>query len=88
VQPIVNGIKQSFVAQLIKLDMGGLMSQKVIKTIHEAIHVLDLLSNNHYCKQTPIKLAYSRQHMAYKTTYLIKTYSIPPALVLNHDQIN
>ncbi len=81
VQPIFKGIIQSNVLQLIRPRRGGVLCHKrVVKIIHETIHVLNLQNGNHYCKQTPTILVY-------RVAYLTKSYSIPLVLVVNNDQI-
>lgn len=61
--------------------------KRVVWTIRETIHVLNLPCGNHYYKQTSTKLTCSNYTMVYKATYLVKAYSILPTLIVNNNQI-
>ncbi len=54
--------------------------KKMVQTIHETLHVLDLLCDNKYCKQNSSKLTCSRLHQGLLSCLFGEAYSIPLTL--------
>jgi hypothetical protein len=61
VQPILKCIIKPYVLEFIKPWHGGFNEiKKIVKIIHETIHMLNLSCDDHYCKQTSTILTCSR----------------------------